>query len=100
MEQYKVAELWWGLDSMNYGFLYCSFSGLSFEIFVFLQLSFFHSTHCPGGLGSSLLFFSASSKENSLWEILPGAARCGRSPLEGGVTWPSAHKRQFGVKLG
>lgn len=36
-----MAELLWGLDSMNYGLLHCSFFGLSFEIFVFLQLSFF-----------------------------------------------------------
>lgn len=36
-----MAELWQGLDRVNYGPLHCSFFGPSFETFVFLELSFF-----------------------------------------------------------
>lgn len=68
MELCKVAELLWGLDSMNYGLLHCSFFGLSFEIFVFLQLSFF-TAHIVLQDWVDPCFFSESSKENSLWVI-------------------------------
>jgi len=41
MEVYKVAELRWWPGIKNYGVLHCSFFGLYFAIFVFLQLNFF-----------------------------------------------------------
>lgn len=69
MELYKVPELWWGLDSMNDGLLHCSFFWSVFWNLCVLATQLFHSTHCPGGLGSSLVFFLVSSKENSLWVI-------------------------------
>lgn len=85
----RQSELW---------LLHCRFFGLSFEIFVFLQLSF-SIAHIVLEDWVDPCFFLVSSGESSLWGSLAGAAQCDHSPLEGDVTWSSAHKSQFGVKL-
>lgn len=65
MELFEVAELRWGLDSVNYGFSIVDFWSVFWNLCL-LATQLFHSTHCPGGLGGSLLFLSVLRRKQPL----------------------------------